>query len=207
MPVRAGFSRGVSPTVSYVLLLAVVAILSISAYVYGNAEISKLEDAPLGANAESMMISADAAIQTVAHGDINFTTVMDLYYPKGVVRVDEAQNWIKYYAQINANVYEEITATPNGCAVLSNCRCNRTSTIIEDADSGMRLGRILYTNVYRGAQGDDSQFVIITSCDDSIEIYADPTCAGKSGPRSRMTIRKIGYNTTSNKPMVMVRVC
>jgi hypothetical protein len=190
-----------------VLLLAIVAILSISAYIYGNAEINKLEDAPLGANAESMMISADAAIQTVAHGDINFTTVMDLYYPKGVVRVDEANNWIKYAAQINSNVYEEITAPANGCAPLSACRCNRTSTIINDTDTTINMGRVMYTNVYRGAQGDDSQYVEIVSCDDSIEIYADSTCAGKSGPRSRMTIRKIGYNSTSNKPMVVVRVC
>ncbi len=207
MPVRAGLSRGVSPTVSYVLLLAIVAILSMGAYIYGNAEIARLEDAPLGAAAESMMVSADAAIQTVAHGDINFTTVMDLYYPKGVVRVDEDNNWVKFSAQINTKTYTPITTASPGCAPLSACRCNTTSTLIEDTGTGMTMGRVLYTNVYRGALGDDVQFVEIVSCDDSIEIYADPTCMGKSGPRSRMTVRKMGYNATSSKPMVMVRIC
>jgi hypothetical protein len=183
-----------------VLLLAVVSILSISAYIYGNAEITKLEDVPLASNAESMMTSVDAAIQTVAHGDTNFTTTMDLFYPKGLVKVDEENNWIQFSGQINTNAYAPVTGTPGD-------DCNKTSTIVEDTETTVKMGRVLYTNVYRGALGTESQFVEIVSCDDSIEIYADPTCKGKSGPRSRMTVRKTGYNATSSKPMVEVRVC
>jgi hypothetical protein len=187
-----------------VLLLAVVSILSISAYIYGNAEITKLEDVPLASNAESMMASVDAAIQTVAHGDTNFTTTMDLFYPKGLVKVDEGNNWIQFSGQINTNAYAPVTGTPDNNL---STRCNKTTAIIQDSETTVKMGRVLYTNVYRGALGTDSQFVEIVSCDNSIEISADPTCRGKSGPRSRMTVRKTGYNQTTSKPMVQVRVC
>lgn len=192
--------KGVSPAMSYVLLLAIVVILSISAYVWGNYEISRLEDLPIAYNAEAQMIGIDQLIQSVAHGDINFTTVMDLYYPKGVMQVDEDNDTIKYTVQLNGKIYEAVTGTATSCC--PNC------TIIQDENTGVKMVRIYYTNVFRGSTGDElAQLVEITACYDDIDIQADAVCIGKSGPRAQLTARKLGYNPSNNKPIVRVRIC
>ncbi|MCK4327749.1 MAG: hypothetical protein KAW41_04700 [Candidatus Diapherotrites archaeon] len=192
--------KGVSPAVSYVLLLALVVIMSVAAYLWGTYEIQRLQDTPIAHNMESQMISVDQLIQSVSHGDINFTTRMNLYYAKGVMQVDAAHNWVKYTAQLNAEVYDRITETPNAT-------CNSTTYVIQDSDTGIKMSRMPYTNVFRGGTGQGSQAIEMVACYDDVQIEESIICKGRSGPRAQLTARKLGYNGTSSKPIVEVKIC
>ncbi|MFC2174387.1 hypothetical protein ACFLQ2_00770 [archaeon] len=193
--------KGVSPAVSYVLLLAVVVVMSVAAYLWGTYEIQRLEDLPVAHNIESQMISVDQLVQAVSHGDTNFTTTMNLYYRKGVIQVDESDGWIKYTAQLNADVYERLEET-------ANSTCNSTTIVIQDDATGIKMSRMPYTNVFRGSTGgDEAQVIEIVACYDDIQIEESTVCKGRSGPRAQLTAKKTGYNATSSKPIVEVRVC
>ena len=193
--------KGISPAVSYVMMLAIIVIISVSAYVWGDYEVRRLQDAPIAHNIESQMISIDQLIQAVSHGDTNFTSTMNLYYLKGIMQVDASHDWIKYTAELNANVYDRVTDT-------ANTTCDEYTYIVEDTDTGLRMTRMVYTNVFRGGSGDSQkQSVEIVVCYHNIQINESVGCIGKSGPRAQLTVRKIGYNSTANKPVVEVRIC
>lgn len=193
--------KGVSPAVSYVLLVALVVIVSVIAYVWGQYEIQALQDAPIAYNIESQVMAADQLISSVSHGDINFTSTMNLYFNKGVFQVDAEKGWLKYTAQINAKVYDKLTSDANET-------CNSSTTIIQDNTTGIKMSRMQYTNVFRGSTGGEgAQVIEIVACYDNIQIKENSICKGKSGPRTQLTARKIGYNATTNKPIVEVLVC
>ncbi|MCD6522794.1 MAG: hypothetical protein J7K68_03515 [Candidatus Diapherotrites archaeon] len=196
--------KGISSAMSYVMILAIVVVLSVVAYTWGNYELTRLGERPIAHNVESQFITVDQLLQNVAHGDINFTTSMELYYPKGIVQVDETKDWIKYTGQINANVYESEVETSVG----SDCtdKCTSSCTVIYDSVTKVKMSKIPYTNVYRGRTGDArSQFVEIVICTSDIDLVGDQTCIGKSGPRAMITLRKSGYSGT--EPEVTVRIC
>ena len=44
-------------------------------------------------------------------------------------------------------------------------------------------------------------------CYDDIQIEESETCKGRSGPRAQLSAKKIGYNATSSKPIVEVKIC
>lgn len=193
--------KGVSPAVSYVLLLALVVIVSVAAYIWGDYEVRRLEDTPIAHNIESQMISADQLVQAASHGDTNFTVVTKLYYSKGVMQVDAAKNRIEYNAELNANIYSKVTEN-------ANATCNDSTYVIEDSDTGIKMTRMKYTHVFRGSTGDtEKQGVEIAICYDGIQINEASGCKGKSGPRAELTARKIGYNASSGKPIVEVGIC
>jgi hypothetical protein len=195
-------NRGVSPAVSYVLLVALSIIVAVGAYVWGTYEVNRLQDQPIASNMEAQMVSIDQVVQSVSHGDTNFTTVIEVFYPKGVMQVDEDNDWIKWSGQLNANIYDlPIEGT-------ANATCNSSTYLIQDSTTTVKMSRILYSNVFRGSTGDQSaQFVEIVACYTDIDITADATCRGKSGPRAQIIARKTGYNSTAGKPIVQVRVC
>ena len=192
--------KGVSPAVSYVLLLAVVVIMSVAAYLWGDYEIRRLQDTPIAHNMESQMISMDQLIQAVSHGDINFTTTMNLYYAEGVIQVDGSNSWVKYTAQLDADIYERLTETPNAT-------CDSDTYVIQDGATGIKMSRMPYTNVFRGSVGTGTQAVEMVVCYDGIQIDESETCRGRSGPRAQLTARKTGYNATESKPIVEVKIC
>ncbi len=193
--------KGISPAVSYVLLLALVVIVSVAAYLWGTYDVQKLEDAPIAHNIESQMISADQLIQAASHGDTNFTATMGMYYSKGVMQVDSRHGWIKYMAELDANVYDKVTEN-------ANATCDSSTYVIEDSGTGIKMTRMEYTNVFRGSTGGtEKQEVEIVICNNDIQLNAAAGCLGKSGPRAEMSARKIGYNATSGKPIVEVGIC
>jgi len=193
--------KGISPTVSYVLLLALAVILSISAYFWGTYEITRLEDIPIAQNVQTQMHSIDALIQSVAHGDINFTSNLVLYYPKGVMQVNASGEAIKYTGQLNAKIYE-------GAATGAPCACGSSCNLVQDVETLVTMVKVPDTNVYRGSSGNtESQYVEIITCYDDIDIVADNNCLGRSGPRAQLTARKIGYDTSLQKPQVKVSIC
>ena len=193
--------KAISPTISYVLLLALAVALSIAAYFWGTYEINRLQDVPIAQNMETQMQSIDALIQSVAHGDVNFTTTMVLYYPKGVVQVNASGDAIKYTAQLDAKIYEgEAGGVP--------CSCGSSCYLITDVETGINMVKLPDTNVYRGSSGGvQSQYVEMVVCYADIDITADNDCIGRSGPRAQLTARKTGYDTSAQKPQVRVSIC
>ena len=194
--------KAISPTISYVLLLALAVTLSIAAYFWGTYEINRLQDVPIAQNMETQMLSIDALIQSVAHGDVNFTTTMVLYYPKGVMQVNAAGDAIKYTAQLDAKIYE------TGGLLGTPCDCGPTCYLISDDETGINLVKMPDTNVYRGSSGGvQSQYVEMVVCYAGIDITADNNCIGRSGPRAQLTARKTGYDVSEQKPQVRVSIC
>jgi hypothetical protein len=193
--------KAISPTVSYVLLLALAVTLSIAAYYWGTYEINRLEDVPIAKNVETQMLSVDALLQSVAHGDTNFTSSMVLYYSKGVLQVNDSGNAVKYTGQLNAKIYE-------GAASGTVCSCGASCYLVQDAETGIYMVKVPDTNVYRGSTGGvESQYVEMLVCYDDIDIVSDSNCLGRSGPRAQLTARKIGYDSSSQKPQVKVSIC
>ena len=192
--------KGVSPVMSYVLIVALVITVAMSAYFWANYEIDRMENIPIAHNVEAQFIAADSAIQSVAHGDINFTTYMTLYYPKGVVMLEANNDWLKYVGQINAQVYSKEAEETS-----VNATCCTDCNVIRDNATTIVMTKIPYTRVYRGAQGTYNQYVEIVACYTDIDLVAASGCLGKSGPVSKLILRKTGYNNT--KPVVEVKVC
>lgn len=193
--------KGVSPAVSYVMMLAVIVTISVAAYVWGDYEVRRLQDAPIAHNIEAQMISIDQLIQAVSHGDTNFTSTMNLYYTKGIMQVDGTRGWIKYTAELNAEVYDRVTDA-------ADTACDEDTIILQDTSTGIKMTKLVYTNVYRGSTGDpQQQLVEIVACYPDIQINESSDCRGKSGPRAQLTVRKIDYNSAEGKPVVEVRIC
>jgi len=197
--------KGISPAVSYVLLLVVGATMAILAFTWGQYEITKLKEIPIVPHVESEMISIERRVREVSTGDINFTTVFDVDYAKGNMFVDEDRNWIKYTASIQANVYPgEITETG------LSYTCDDSTYLIEDTDTGVKMSRMANTNVFRGAsgaRGGGAQFIEIVACFDDVQIDANENCVGRSGPTARITMKYKEYNASTGKPIVEVGIC
>lgn len=194
---------GVSPAVSYVLLMMVSVSVVVVTFLWGSYQTEKLSEAPILPHMETQMVAVDDRIQEVAHGDINFTTKISLYYDKGVIRVDEDRNWIIYSANLLAGYPGEMEGTGLGET------CNSSVYAIEDSETSIKMSRIVDTNVFRGSSGSSggAQLIEIVTCFDNIDLSANPMCVGKEGPRASMTLRKIGYNGTTDKPIVEVAIC
>jgi hypothetical protein len=197
--------KGISPAVSYVLLLVVGSTMAILAFTWGQYEITKLKEIPIIPRVESEMTSIGRRVKEVSTGDINFTTVFDVDYTKGNMFVDQDKDWIKYTASIQANVYPgEINEVGLGTT------CDDDTYLIEDPVTQVKMSRIANTNVFRGARGSrggGAQFVEIVACFDDIQINANPNCKGKSGPTATMTMKYVGYNSSASKPIVEVGIC
>ena len=197
--------KGVAPAVSYVLLVVVGVTVAVMAFIWAQYEISKLKESPIAPNVEAQMITIDNEVRRVSRGDTNFTTTIPLYYSKGFMQVDEEKNWIKFTANLNTIAYQgEITATGLGTT------CNSSTNLIQDPETTIKMSRISGTNVFRGGSGSfggSSQRIEIVACFNDIQIEMDEYCAGRSGPRAWMTVKRIGYNSTSNKPIVQVGIC
>ena len=194
--------KGISPAVSYVLLLALIVIMSAGAYIWGDYEVRRLQDTPIAHNMESQMVSIDELVQAAAHGDVNFTATMNLYYTKGVVEV--SNGWVKYTAELNARAYEKVGGGNDSC----DRDVHPGTYMLDDPATGVTMTKMQYTNVFRGGtEYEQRQLVEIVACFPDIEIGQAASCIGKSGPRAQLTARKTGFNAGTGKPVVEVSVC
>ncbi|GEM_PF-5762755 len=193
--------KGISPVLSYVLIIAIVVIISIGSYLWADYSQRQFKDKLIVKDMENQMVGLDALIQEVAHGDINYTITHTVYYQTGTLRVEADKDWIMYITQANSEIYQTISASED-----ATDSCTSSSVTILDSDTQIKMARIPFTNVYRGASGNElGQRVEIVACFPDIDITVGEGCIGKSGPSSRVIIKKIGYSGT--KPVVQVGVC
>lgn len=194
--------RGITPIVSYVLILTILIIIAVGSYIWASYMQNKLQDNVVVSVMQNEMISLGNLVENVAHGDINYTSTMTVYYPSGLLEVDPDRGWIEYITQTQSQVYPIPTELPPA----SVDKCNSTASAINDTDTGITLVKLPFTHFYRGATGGYAgERVEQVVCFPDIQIVAGNGCLGKSGPSSQVIIKKIGYNGT--KPVVQVGVC
>ncbi len=194
-------NRGISPVVSYVLILALLVIIAIGSYMWATYTQERLQDKMVVTNMENQMIGLATVIENVAHGDINYTLTQTVYYPKGILEVEPEKDWIRFIVQTNSEVYPIEDRVPEALD-----SCTSSSIVIQDSDTSVTMSKVPFTSLYRGAVGNElGERVEMVICFPDIDLVTGGGCIGKSGPSSRVTIKKIGYAGT--KPRVMVQIC
>ncbi len=193
--------KGISPVVSYVLIVAIVVIISIGSYIWADYTQRQFKDKLVVKDMESQMVGLDTLVREVAHGDTNYTLTHTIYYQSGTMDVVAGNDWIRYITQTKSEIYKSISQTPD-----ANDSCTSDSVTILDSQTQIKMNKIPFTNVYRGSSGNElGQRVEMVDCFPNIDIVVGEGCIGKSGPSSRITIKKIGYS--GSKPVVQVGIC
>lgn len=196
--------KGVSPAVSYVLLMMVAVTVVVLTFLWGEYQITLLKESHIPKQMETNMMEIEEKIRTVSHGDTNFSTTLTINFDKGVMQVDASRDWVKYSGNLHSGYEGEITRSG------LDYQCASNVTAIKDNETSIKMSRITETSVFRGASGSASggaQLVEIVACFDNIDIVANSECQGRSGPRASVILRKTGFNDATDKPIVEVGIC
>lgn len=195
--------KGVSEVVSFVLVVAIMIIATMSAFVWANNSIGSLNEPGRIKNLVNQMIALDGTVKSVAHGDINFTSKFELYYPDGYF---ELRNMT---GAISADLMPALTIKQNsmilGYTNVSAIRCGDNYSY----DSLTHTTLFRYSagsNVFVGAQGNGPGQAEIALCYTNINITFGGLCMrGKTGPFATLNIRKEGM--VGAVPRVAIDVC
>ncbi len=194
--------KGISPIVSYVIIIAIVSTVAIGSYIWASNQMSQIEDYPLLIRMENQMISVENAVENVANGDVNFTTVIDLKYNKGIMKVNASENSIKYIGQLSASQYQGNVQRDADCSD----SCPKDCIVSKDTETGIKMVKIPETRVFRGSTGfKTAQRFEAMACFNNTELTNSGACTGRSGPNAQLILRKTGYS--ESKPKVEVQIC
>jgi FlaG/FlaF family flagellin (archaellin) len=195
--------KGVSEVVSFVLIVAIMITATMSAYVWASSNINSINEPGRIKNLMNQMIALDGVIKSVAHGDVNFTSRFELYYPDGYFELRNTT------ANASNNLMPVLIIRQNamvlGYANVSATGCGTNYSY--DSSTHTTLFRYTTTdNVYVGAQANGPGQAEMAICYTSVNISYGGTCLrGKSGPFAAITIRKEGV--TGSVPVVSMDVC
>ncbi len=194
-------NRGISPVISYVLILALLVTIAIGSYLWATYTQERLQDRMVVSNMENQLTGLATLVESVAHGDINYTITQTVYYPKGLLEVEPDKDWIRFLVQTQSEVYPPSQAVPEALDY-----CTSSSIAIQDSDTTITMTKVPFTKLYRGAIGNElGERVEMVICFPDIDLVSGEGCIGKSGPSSRIILKKIGYAGT--KPRVLVQIC
>jgi hypothetical protein len=198
-----GMQKGISEVVSFVLVLAIMVTSTMAAYVWANSSIPALNEPGRVKNLANQMLALDSAIKSVAHGDINFTTKFELYYPDAYFEMRNTTG------AIDSNLMAALIFRQNAVilgytnVVVSGC----TDSYVNDAATRTTMYR--YTtmdNVYVGAQANGPGQAEISICYTSINLTSHGGCQrGRTGPYAILNIQKEGVS--GSMPQVSITVC
>jgi len=195
--------KGVSPTVSFVLTVATIIVLSSGAYIWAN-DVTKSMDDPGRVNSYyNQMKSLDFLIRETAHGDINFTSRFEFYYPTSdfmnpflYVIPDSDSLALRFYQNAQVIGY-------------SNTSANETceGDFVRDNSSRITMYRETPNDrVYKGSSGPGAGLAEVMVCYPNIDLVNGQQCAsGGSGPTSTVVIRKTGVS--SGRPVISIDIC
>jgi hypothetical protein len=197
--------KGVSEVVSFVLVLAIMVTATMSAYIWASSSIPTLNEPGRIKNLINQMISLDSVIKSTAHGDINFTTRYEIYYPDGYFELRNTTTNLNSSLMpvLMINQKAVILGYTGSVATTTGCDANYSY----DASTHTKMYR--YTtidNVYVGAQGSGPGQAEISICYTNINVTAGSACMrGKNGPFANLNIKKVGVIGTT--PQVSIDVC
>ncbi len=191
--------KGVSPVVSYVLILAILVTIAVGSYLWASYMQTQMQDKITVSTMESQMVGIENLIENVAHGDMNYTLTQTMYVPNGMLDVQPEKDWIRFLAQTHSLIYNPT----KGYELQDQCG---DVTTIQDTDTMINLTRMPFTNVFRGATGNAlGERVEIVTCFPDVDLVTGEGCIGRSGPVIRIKAKKVGYS--GEKPRVMVEIC
>ncbi|RLG21801.1 hypothetical protein DRN74_00020 [Candidatus Micrarchaeota archaeon] len=193
--------RGISPTVSFVLVVTIILLATAVTYLWAAPIISGINEPGRVRNLKNQMVNLDYMIRATAHGDINFTNSYELYAPGAFLELRPSNDSIVMTFVQKALVIGVVQKN-------KNTKCSYDAEYLNDTITGIYLGREMnMSRVYWGAKGVGDAEIMI--CYDDIDLKFNGVCSkGKTGaPRILVYMKKIGVNATDNRPIVSIDVC
>ncbi len=195
--------KGVSEVVSFVLITAIMITATMSAYVWASSNINSINEPGRIKNLMNQMIAMDGVIKSVAHGDVNFTSKFELYYPDGYFELRNTT------ANVNSSLMPVLVIRQNAMILGYNNASTTACGTNYSYDASTHTTMFRYTttdNVYVGAQGNGIGQAEMAICYTNINISYGGTCLrGRSGPFATINIKKEGV--TGSTPVVSMDVC
>jgi len=193
--------KGISPVVSYVMVIAIVLTTTMAAYMWALPLSKEMGEKGRITNLQSQMVGLDYVIRTTAHGDINFQNRYEMYFPNCFLYLNEGNDTI----ELRLNQKTGVLGT-NGTAVTVRTDCNETSQYLLDNETGIIMYKVgNNSHLFRGAIGPAAGDAEIAICYPNIDLQFGGQCTkGKGGPFSTVITKKIGYTT---KPVVKIDIC
>ena len=195
--------KGISPIISYVLIVGIVLTATMIAYTWALPLSEQLSEKGKVSNYKNQMIGLDYAIRSAAHGDINFQNEYEFYLQDATILLDETQDVIYLTFTQEAN----ILGVPNATGTLN---CTYSTEFLYDPSTKLTLYRESdLTRVYQGSAGavGTAEFAI---CYYNVDLQWGGDCIrGRSGQKTLIEIKKVNVTNTAGtyKPVVTVDVC
>ncbi len=99
--------KGVSPVISYVMIVAIVMMTASAAYMWAYPHMQKLGESAKSKSLSNQVRSLDYAVRQAAHGGVGFLNSLELYTESGTIRLDKDKNLITFTFQ------QGVEAIPN----------------------------------------------------------------------------------------------
>lgn len=190
--------KGISPIVSYVLVLSIVLTSTIIAFAWALPLSEQLGEEGKVTNYKNQMIGLDYSIRSAAHGDINFVNEYEMHLQEATIFLDSEKNTVYLLFQQRATVLgdPEVTGTLTCDSETEYLRHDLTRI---DMYRESNLSR-----VYQGSAGGPGQ-AVIAICYSDINLTWEGDCSeGRGGPRTLVRIKKTG---ATDKPVVSIDLC
>lgn len=196
--------KGVSPVISYVLIVAIVVTTASAAYLWAYPHMKKLGEGAKGESLVNQIESLDYAVRQVSHGEVGFRNTFQLYVPEGGIRVNEEHNHIAFSFRQGVGVVPNVNP-PEGKKIDSTCTEN--STYINDSVTGLILKRDPSNPyVYKGATSSPGNAEVLL-CYPNVNLTWRGQCIrGASGPRISVLMEKMNI-TEDGKRKVSIDFC
>jgi len=193
--------KGVSPVVSYVLILSIVLTATMAAYMWALPMSRELGETGRVNALKNQMIGLDYVIRATAHGDENFTNEYEMHLQDATIRIDENNDAVYLSFTQNAGVLGRASQT-------GTTTCDSTSNFFYDNLTSVPMFKESnYSHLFQGAAGFSAGPAEFALCYYDIDLEWGGNCIrGKTGTGTTMLIKvkKIGFNT---KPVVSIDVC
>ena len=190
--------RGVSPIISYVLVVSIVLTSSVIAYAWALPLSEQLGERGRITNYKNQMIGLDYSIRSAAHGDVNFVNEYELHLQDATILLDDSNNVIR----LVFNQKSTVLGAPETEGTVS---CDAATEFLKDTETGVSMYRESnVSRVFQGSAGGPG-VAVIAICYNNINLTWGETCSmGRSGDRALVRIKKTGFDS---KPVVSIDVC
>jgi hypothetical protein len=194
--------KGISPTVSFVLIVSIILIGSTAAYFWAAPLVTGIAEPGRVRNLKNQMVSLDYMLRATAHGDINFTNSYELYGPESHMELIPENDTLMLTFIQKASVIGRMNYT-------SNKQCTYSADRINHERTGIVVAREMnFSRVYVGSKGEGGDTEVMI-CYDNIDLKYGGVCGtAKTGaPRIIVYMKKSGFNATNNQSIVDINIC
>ena len=194
--------KGISPTVSFVLIVAIILIATVVSYFWAAPIVSGLGEPGRINNLKNQMVSLDYMIRATAHGETNYTNIYEMYLPNAYIELNPENDTLALTFIQKALVIGRRDDT-------ANMDCAYDAETFYDNNTGISLSRELnLSRVYSGSKGEGGETEVLI-CYTDIDLKFEGSCSrvATGAPRVVAYIKKEGMNASTSKPLVSVTFC